>query len=203
MIESAIDQPVDLAFGFRAKRSNSAYSYVWLYKGKFSKPEMKHETKGDKINFQPLTFKGKFAQTIYNGRFKQSTRTDATDYTTAIATAWFDAVYGLTAETTAPTYSSSVPSASATSASVTASITVTFSEPILSSTVTAANFTLIQPTAALTIPLTTFAVSSSTVTLGHGTLSSGGTYNLIISTGVKDLVGNAMSGSYTLRFTCA
>ena len=52
--ESVSDQPPDLAFGFRALRSNSAYSYIWLLKGKFSKPEIKHETKSDKLVFQTL-----------------------------------------------------------------------------------------------------------------------------------------------------
>lgn len=201
MSELASDQPVDLAFGFRALRSNNAYSYIWLLKGKFSKPEVKHETKGDKLNFQTLTFKGRFVQRVYDGKFKISTRSDANDYTAAIGTAWFSAVYGNTAETTAPTYSSSVPSANATSAAKTSAITVTFSEPILSSTVTAANFMLILPTAATTIPFTALSVSSATVTLTIPALTASTTYNLILGTGIKDEVGNAMSGSYTLRFT--
>lgn len=202
MIESATDQPVDTAFGFRAKRSNGGYSYVWLYKGKFSKPEMSHETKGDSINFQTPTFKGKFVQTVYNGRYKQSTRTDATDYTTAIATAWFDAVYGVTAETTAPTFSSSTPTAGGTIAG-TSNLTVTFSEPILSSTAIAANFTLILATASTTVAITSVSVSSATVTLGHDAMTAGSTYNLIIGTGIKDEVGNAMTGTYTVRFTAS
>lgn len=201
MTELASDSPVDLAFGFRAKRSNGAYSYMWLLKGKFSKPEVKHETKSDKLNFQTLTFKGKFVQRTYDGKYKLSTRTDANDYTTSIGSAWFTVVYGVTADSTAPTYLSSVPSANATSAAKTSAITVTFSEPILSSSVTASNFMLILATAATTIPFTALSVSSATVTLTIPALTATTTYNLVIGTGVKDEVGNAMTGSYTLRFT--
>jgi phi13 family phage major tail protein len=201
--ESVSDQPPDLAFGFRALRSNSAYSYIWLLKGKFSKPEVKHETKADKLVFQTLTFKGKFTQRIYDGLYKKSTRTDATDYVAGMGSAWFSSVYGTTAETTSPTFLSSTPTAGSTTASRSAgaTMTVTFSEPILSSTVIESNFTLIVPTAGTTIPITSMSVVSSTVTFVNPALTASTTHNLIIGTGVKDLVGNAMTGAYTLRFT--
>lgn len=203
--ESVSDQPPDLAFGFRALRSNSAYSYIWLLKGKFSKPEVKHETKADKLVFQTLTFKGKFTQRIYDRKYKITTRTDADDYTAAIGTAWFSSVYGTTAETTAPTFASSTPTAGSTTATKSAgsSLTVTFSEPILSSTVTAANFTLIQPTAGLTFTFSSITVLSSTVTFIQPSLTGSGTFSLVIGKGIKDLVGNAMSNSHTFSFTTA
>lgn len=201
--ESVSDQPPDLAFGFRALRSNSAYSYIWLLKGKFSKPEIKHETKSDKLVFQTLMFKAKFTQRVYDRLYKKSTRTDATDYTAAIGSAWFSSVYGTTAETTAPTFSSSAPTAGSTTASRSAgsTLTVTFSEPILSSTVIAANFTLSAPTAGTTVEFTSLSVVSSTVTLVLPALTATLTYNLTIGRGIKDLVGNAITSTYTVRFT--
>jgi len=203
MDEKASDQPVDVAFGFRALRSNSAYSYIWLLKGKFSKPEVKHETKGDKINFQTLTFKGKFTQRVYDGKYKKSTRSDATDYTADIGTNWFASVYGTTAETTAPTFVSSVVTAGSTAAarSAGATMTVTFSEPILASTVIASNFTLSIPTSGATFAYTSLTVVSSTVTLVQPALTATTTFNLTIGTGVKDLVGNAMATAVSVRFT--
>jgi phi13 family phage major tail protein len=72
MEELSSDQPIDVAFGFRAKRSNGGYSYFWLYKGKFSKPAIDHETKADGINWQTPTFNGKFTQRIYDSKYKGS-----------------------------------------------------------------------------------------------------------------------------------
>lgn len=201
--ESVSDSPPDLAFGFRALRSNSAYSYVWLLKGKFSKPEVKHETKSDKLAFQTLTFKAKFTQRVYDGKYKLTSRTDATDYVAEIGSTWFSSVYGTTAETTAPTFLSSTPTAGSTTAarSAGATLTVTFSEPILPSTVVQANFTLSIPTAGTTFAFTSLTVVSSTVTLTCPALTATTTFNLAIGTGIKDEHGNAMSGSHTIRFT--
>lgn len=201
MTELATDQPIDVAFGFRAKRSNSGYSYYWFNKGKFSKPSMDHETKGGSIGWQTPTMNGKFVARVYDGKYKSSTRDDATDYTAAIGAAWFSSVYGTTADATAPTYASSVPSANATSATQTTNITVTFSEPILSSTVTASNFTILQATAGITVSAA-LTVSSSIVTMTISAILTASTsYNVILGTGIKDYAGNSLSGIATFRFT--
>lgn len=199
--ELASDQPVDVAFGFRAKRSNSGYSYFWFLKGKFAKPSMDHETKGDSIAWQTPTMMGKFVSRVYDGRYKSTTRDDATDYTAAIGTAWFTTVYGTTADTTAPTYLSSIPSANSTSATQTTNITITFSEPILSSTVTAANFAILLATAATTVSAT-LTVTSSTVTMTISSILTASTsYNVIMGTGIKDESGNSLSSTQTFWFT--
>jgi len=200
--ELATDQPVDVAFGFKAKRSNNGYSYFWFLKGKFNKPSMEHETKGDSINWQTPTMTGKFVQRIYDGRFKSSTRDDADDYTAAIGTAWFASVYGTTADTTAPTYASSIPSANSTSAPQTTSIVVTFSENILSSTVTAANFMVICATAATTVSGALTFSGSNTITLTQSAILTASTsYNVILGTGIKDEAGNGLAAPYTFKFT--
>lgn len=201
--ELATDQPADVAFGFRAKRSNGGYSYFWFLKGKFSKPSMDHETKGDSIAWQTPAMMGKFAQRIYDGRYKSSTRDDATDYTAAIGTTWFNSVYGTTADSTAPTYSSSIPSANSTSATQTTNITITFSEAILSSTVTAGNFIIIQATAATTVSASiSLSTGQETVTLTISAILTASTsYNVILGTGIKDYAGNSLSAPVTFRFT--
>lgn len=202
MNELATDQPVDVAFGFRAKRSNGGYSYFWFLKGKFSKPSMDHETKGDAIAWQTPTMNGKFAAREYDGRYKSSTRDDATDYTAAVGTAWFTSVYGTTSDSTSPTYSSSIPSANSTSATQTTNITITFSEALLSSTVTAANFMLIQATSATTYTAAiSLSTGAETVTLTPpSSLTALATYNVILGKGIKDTAGNNLSGAVTFWF---
>ena len=203
MDESASDQPVDVAFGFRAKRSNGGYSYFWFLKGKFSKPSTDHETKGDKLSWQTPTMNGKFVQRIYDGLYKKSTRTDANDYTAAIGTAWFASVYGTTADTTAPTFASSIPSANGTSATQTTNITLVFSEGILSSSVTAANFIVLQATAGVTYSAgLTISTGNETVTLAFSAqLTASTTYSVVMGTGIKDWAGNSLSAPQTFKFT--
>lgn len=201
MAEEATDQPVDIAFGFRAKRSNGAYSYFWFLKGKFSKPSMDHETKGDTISWQTPTMMGKFVTRVYDSKYKYSTRDDATDYTASIGTNWFASVYGTTADTTAPTFSSSIPSANSTSATQTTNITLTFSEPILSSTVTASNFMIFQVSSAATVSAS-LSVTSSTVTMTISSILTASTsYSVVMGAGIKDEAGNSLSSAVTFEFT--
>jgi len=201
MVEDSNDQPVDCAFGFRAKRSNGGFSYFWFVKGKFSKPSIEHETKGDSISFQTPTMMWKGVARVYDGNFKYSTRDDASNYAASIGSTWFSAVYGTTADSTAPTFSSSIPSASGTSATQTTNITITFSEPILSSTVTAGNFTLIQATSSATIS-GALTVSSAIVTMTISSILTASTsYSMIIGKEVKDETGNSLSSAVTFRFT--
>ncbi len=200
MSELATDQPIDVAFGFRAKRSNGGYSYYWFLKGKFAKPSMDHETKADSISWQTPTLPGKFVTRTYDGRYKYSTRDDADDYAPATGTDWFTTVYGTSLDTAPATFSSSIPSANGT-ATQTTNITLTFSEPILTSSVTAENFTLIQVTSGATIS-GSLSVSSATVTMTISAILTASTsYSMVIGKGVKDLAGNGMSSAVTFKFT--
>jgi hypothetical protein len=164
---------------------------------------MEHETKGDSISWQTPTLNGKFVARVYDGKYKYSTRDDADDYTAGIGTGWFTAVYDPTADTTAPLFSSAVPSASMTSATQTTNLTITFSEAILASTVSAPNFTIIQVSGATTVPITAIAQSTGgeTITITQSAMTASTTYSVVIGTGVKDSRGIAMTAAYTYEFT--
>lgn len=41
------DDPPYMAIGFRAKKANGMYKYIWLYKVKFAIPSESYQTKGD------------------------------------------------------------------------------------------------------------------------------------------------------------
>ncbi len=201
MEEDKEDDPVDCAFAFRAKRSNGGFSFFWLLKGKFSKPSMDHETKGDTVNFQTPVMNWKGVARVFDGLYKFSTRDDADNFSSSTGDTWFDAVFGLTADTTAPTFVSSDPSADSTSSAATADITITFSEPILTSSITAENFSILQGSSSTTIPITAFASLSATITLSQTALTASTSYDVLMTTGIKDETGNGLSGSATFRFT--
>jgi len=209
MAEDTADQPVDCAFGFKAKRSNTGYSYFWFLKGKFNKPSTDHETKGDKLSWQAPKFTWKGVARVYDGLFKYSTRDDADDYTAATGTAWFSSVYGTTADATPPTLTGSNPSAGLTTCAQTvygsSIITLLFSEPLLTSTLTMNNIVVSMRTAQTTLSGTfTYATSGGTaiVTMTvSAQLTAVATYDVIIGKGIKDLAGNSMSAAATLYFT--
>lgn len=50
--------PPDVAVGYRRKKTNGEYRFLWFYKGKFSLPEENGQTQTDSVEFQTqeLTF---------------------------------------------------------------------------------------------------------------------------------------------------
>lgn len=82
------DEPPYVAVGFRAKKSEGKYRYVWLQKVKFKVPSESYETKGESINFKTPEIEGDFT--------KASTGKWKADYvgleTTDVAKNWFNQV---------------------------------------------------------------------------------------------------------------
>jgi len=107
---------------------------------------------------------------------------------------------GTTADTTAPTVSSTLPADSATGVAVNANITATFSEAMNPLTITPVTFTLKQGatvvSGAVTSPSTTTATFNPT-----GNLEIDTPYTATVTTGVKDLAGNALAVTKTWSFT--
>lgn len=56
VIEGEADNAPEVAIGFRSQKSNGAYRYIWILKGKFSKQQEDYSTKGGAgITYQPRT----------------------------------------------------------------------------------------------------------------------------------------------------
>ncbi|KZL93974.1 major tail protein [Clostridium magnum] len=88
-----------VAIGFKVKKANGKYRYVWLLKGKFSEPEEEHSTQEDKTKFQTPKLKGTFL-TRADGKWKYTADEDSGF--TGGAT-WFTKVYSLLVVPSAPT----------------------------------------------------------------------------------------------------
>src|SRR5437016_3523148 len=106
---------------------------------------------------------------------------------------------GIPADTTRPTVSSTDPANAATGVAINKKIAATFSESMDPSTITTTNFTLKQGTTPVAGTVTyvgttaTFAPASA--------LAINTTYTGMITTGVKDLAGNAMASAFGWSFT--
>lgn len=101
--------------------------------------------------------------------------------------------------TTSPTVTSTTPVDNATSVPVNTNVTATFSEAMDASTINATNFTLKDSNNVAV--LGTVAASGVTATLTPSALSSNTSYTATITTGVKDLAGNAMGSNKSWSFT--
>src|ERR1700730_13197409 len=101
-------------------------------------------------------------------------------------------------DTTPPYVLSTIPAQGALGRAINGPISATFSEAVTSSTISATTFTVTAPSGAVTGAV---ALSGSTATFTpSGPLAQDVTYTATITTGVKDLAGNAMVQNYVWQF---
>ena len=192
-----------IALGFKSLKSNGSYRYVWLYKGKFQLPEINHQTKNDKVNFQIPKMKASFIRLDYDNSWIKQADEDHEDYVSSIGTNWFTAVEG-EADTSAPTVTS-VPADSATGVAVDANIVLTFSEAIQASTAIVDNFFIVKADGTDVPFALTINDAHTIVTLNPSSnLASSGVYIAgVTKGGVKDIAGNAIASANVINFTTA
>ena len=102
MCSDVQDSAPYVAVGFKIKKANGKYRYVWLLKGKFSEPEEEHSSQEDKTKFQTPKIKGTFV-TRTDGKWKYTADEDS-GFTGG--TAWFNSVYNQATIPAAPTIQS-------------------------------------------------------------------------------------------------
>ena len=107
---------------------------------------------------------------------------------------------GTTGDTTAPAVSATIPVNQSTGVATNAIIAVTFTEAINASTISSANFTLTGPGGAAIAGSVHAAGNVATFTPAANLLTNS-TFIATISTGVRDLAGNAMAAAYSFSFT--
>jgi phi13 family phage major tail protein len=98
LVSASGDSAPAVAIGFRAKKANGKYRYVWLYRAVFGIPDEDYETKGDSIAFKT----GEIVGTVVRrhepddeGRYpwRSLVDEDGTGVLAATITSWFTAVY--------------------------------------------------------------------------------------------------------------
>ena len=110
-----------------------------------------------------------------------------------------------TVDTTPPTVSSVVPANAALNVATNTTVRVTFSEPMDPATITAATITLRNTvTTALVAGTVTYDVPTRVATFTPGgPLSNATNYTVTVTTGVRDVSGNALAAPFSSVFTTA
>lgn len=91
--ETPLDVSPYVAVGYKILyygNGTSYYKYIWLLKGRFSKPDEGGETKKDTITFQSLTLNAEFVDLIANGNRETWIRTDDAAANATTITNWFN-----------------------------------------------------------------------------------------------------------------
>lgn len=92
LIESKDDIAPTIAIGFRSKKSNGKYRYVWLLKGKFELSSDEYDTEGEKPQPKTAKLNGTFFARDFDGNFRFIADEDALDIDPTIISSWFTAV---------------------------------------------------------------------------------------------------------------
>jgi len=108
---------------------------------------------------------------------------------------------GTPVDTTAPTVSSTIPANAATGVAINSAVTATFSEAMDPLTLTT-TFTLEEQGLTPVSGTVTYADVTATFT-PSSSLAPSTVYTATITTGVKDLAGNALASNYVWSFTTA
>ena len=108
------------------------------------------------------------------------------------------------ADTSAPTVVSTVPFNSATDVPLSQTLAVTFSEAMDHTTITTSTFTLTGPGVTPVTGTVTYDVVSHIATFAPASVLAPGTfYSATITTGARDLAGNALESDAVFQFTTA
>lgn len=92
LIESKEDIAPTLALGFKSKKHNGKYRYVWLLKGKFELATDEYDTEAEKPSPKSAKLKGTFFSRNYDGNFRFIADEDETGIDPTIISGWFTAV---------------------------------------------------------------------------------------------------------------
>jgi phi13 family phage major tail protein len=203
LIKNANDTAPYVALGFRSQKSNGKYRFVWLFKGRFETPEQEYKTKEDKPSFQTPKLKGTFVKRDFDNNWQIIGDEDEAGFTQA--NTWFNAVVNVTADTTPPTLSNTVPANNATSVAVSTTVQWIFSEAISSDAVNASNFMVIKDSDGSVVAGTlSQSADKTTITFTpSANLSAATAYRIIATTGVRDLAGNSLAQAQVRKFTTA
>ena len=92
LIESKDDIGPTVALGFKSKKNNGKYRYVWLLKGKFELTSDEYDTEAEKPQPKTAKLKGTFFARDFDANYRFIADEDSLDIDPTIISSWFTAV---------------------------------------------------------------------------------------------------------------
>ena len=197
------DTPADVAIGFRSKKSNGAYRYVWMLKGNFAVPDDAYKTQEDKVAFNTTKMMYAGIRRDYDGEYKYEADDDDPAVPASVIANWFTAVPTAITEPDALTLVT-VPDDADADVAINSSPTFTYNNAINAAQVTSDYFYLLKASdgskvaAALSID-----AANKVVTLNPTNDLTNSEDYLLISNGIiRDIYGQVLaSGTNIANFT--
>ncbi|MEI6234254.1 MAG: ice-binding family protein [Planctomycetota bacterium] len=122
-------------------------------------------------------------------------------YSTKMPAKFCNFIPGSIPDITAPIVLATVPAKSATSIAINSKITVTFNEAMNLSTLNAATFVLVQGATVVPGTLTYAANGTAATFTPSSNLANNTPFTATVTTGAKDLAGNALAANFVWNFT--
>ena len=92
LIENKNDIAPTIALGFKSKKTNGKYRYVWLLKGKFELTSDEYDTEAEKPNPRSAKLTGTFYARDSDGNYRFIVDEDGTGVDASIVSGWFTEV---------------------------------------------------------------------------------------------------------------
>ena len=184
-----------VALGFKIKKSNGKYRYVWLLKGKFDEVAEEAATQEDKAKFTTPKVKGTF-MSREDGNWKYSADEDSG----VIPANFLSTVYSPTLDLVAPSVTT-IPTDAATGVLGTSNIVFTFDKTIQPSGVMEANFFLMKADGTPVIGALSIGTNNTVVTLNPTATLDAGAYIAVATTNVKSISGVPLAVNCIVNFT--
>jgi phi13 family phage major tail protein len=202
LVKKSTDTAPYVALGFKSKKSNGSYRYVWLYKGKFALQEQEYQTAEDKPKFQTPKIKGTFIKRTFDNAWQKIGDEDHPDWTASTGTNWFTAVDGAPPGPLTVTIS---PVDGSSGVAADANLTWTFANAIQATDVTAANFILLKADdGSLVAGVLSIDSEHKVVTFNPASnLAPGADYIMVCTQGVRDICGQNLAVASIGGFTTA
>jgi phi13 family phage major tail protein len=183
-----------LALGFKIKKANGKYRYVWLLKGKFEEYSEEANTTEDKAKFTTPKLKAAFMPRT-DGNWKYTADEDSG----TVPATFLSTVYSPAIDLVAPTVTTS-PLDGASGVLGTANIVFAFDKAIQPSCVTPSNFFLMKADGTSVAATINIGTDNTVVTLDPTASLGAGSYIAVATTNVKSTAGVSIAANFVVNF---
>ena len=195
--------PPEVAIGFRAKKTNGEYRYMWLLKGRFGVPNMEHQTQEGSVNFQTQTINGKFMSRIHDNMVFRRVDSDDANVSMTLPTDWFNSPE-LGGAPTPLGFNSVSPANLATGVAVDTNIEWTFNDDVFPADATTDNFKAYNVTSGVWVTGTVYVdpLNADTVIFTpSANLENAELHVATVAAGVRSTSGGALASDVVTTFT--